>query len=224
MKAACTLLTAALVSNCVVGAAAAQTIKTKSYTYEWIHLKTAPLSQAKGFLFMEDVSKHHSRIEGRLTDGTTGERILDCSAEGQDFPESSNFDFDIVQVGPFAQQASGDVAANNFIELILDDCGGPQTLTLSCPYQGVPASQSSTHIAIDNKGTFGGTTRDPPATYIQRGHHDIIACDVVIDSVTYQMNGTLTHIRETRQGLSIEAPVARRLTWPGGWITVFDTP
>ena len=34
-----TLLTAALLSSCVVGAAAAQTTQTKSYTYEWIHLR-----------------------------------------------------------------------------------------------------------------------------------------------------------------------------------------
>ena len=172
---------------------------------------------------MEDVSNHHSRIEGRLTDGATGERILDCSTEGPDFPGFENFDFNIVQVGPFAQQASGDVAANGFIDLILENCGGPQTLTLTCPFRGVPAPQSSQHIAIDNKGTYGGTNRNPPKTYIQRGHHDIIVCDVVIDDVTYQMEGTLTHIKETRRGIGIESPDARRLTWPGSWIGVGDT-
>ncbi len=106
-----------------------------------------------------------------------GQVILDCN------PTTSNFgsNDDLVQVGPFAQQAHGDPAemfANPTVSFGPGStCFIPPatSLTIDCPYAGVPVTTAPGHHSFENKGTYhegtGPLNTPVPAknTFSQRG-------------------------------------------------------
>ena len=86
---------------------------TVKYVYEWIHVKPEPsppgIEDFVGALWMSDITSTtpgigpFSQIEGYIRQGN--DIILDC-----DLGIGRTPGHDIVQVGPFAQQATGDLA------------------------------------------------------------------------------------------------------------------
>jgi hypothetical protein len=126
-------------------------------------------------------------------------------------------DFNIVQVGSFAQQATGDAAP--ITPWLHSSCHiPPLSLTVNCPYQGLPAPQASHHVTLHHSGTYRGSANQL-SPYTQNGHHDVVVCDVVVDGAVYVFDGTLTHIKETRRGDVTPDP-----NWqePRGWLGIED--
>ncbi len=226
------LALAALLATAALTAASAeaQQVRTKSYVYEWIHLRPSALDGSLpvlGALFLEDISGHGSRLDIHLTDPTTGEPIFECTAVAPERnfapPEPFRHDYDIIQVGPFAQQATGDISANGFDTFLEFQCGQTLTsLTLNCPYQGVPVSRSLSHISFTHSGTSGAPQGIPATSFTQKGHHSPIQCNVVIDGVTYRhgrhpdplygdAGGALWHYRPRGGAPDVARPLARRL-------------
>ena len=148
----------------------AQQTQTRIYEYEWIHLRFnthLPGEDVIGWLFMEDVAGVRSRFQGSLRTPDGGQ-IFVCvgnTTEGITIPG----DADIVQVGPFAQQASGNIASA--LPTLQSTCPQLQSLTVSCPYQGVPAPQARGYTTFTHSGTYrdddgikGRTAYHPAAT------------------------------------------------------------
>jgi hypothetical protein len=191
-------------------------IQTKSYVYEWIHLRARVEEGLRGWLFIEDLQgtlTQPSHLQGFLKDIHTGEMIFDCSRDTDGF----GFHTDVIQVGPFAQQARGDIAP---IQQNLDNqCRlPPQSLTLDCPYQGVPAPQAAGHESFNHTGTYRNRVSGLPGSYSQVGQHGPTACTVVVNGIPYGFEGHLTRIKETRRGQDVSA----NPTWiiPRGWVSI----
>jgi hypothetical protein len=127
------------------------------------------------------------------------------------------FDADLIQVGPFAQQARGNVSP--LLDQLEHFClVPPQSLTLDCPYQGVPAPQAAGHETFNHTGTYRGRVGGLPGSYSQVGQHGPTACTVLVNEIAYGFEGHLTRIKETRRGQDVSA----NITWfiPRGWIGI----
>jgi hypothetical protein len=207
-----------LLAGCALTTPAlAQTTQTKSYIYEWVHLRAGVEEGLRGWLFIEDLQgtlTQPSHLQGFLKDIHTGEMIFDCSGDA----DGLGFDnLDVIQVGPFAQQARGDIAPMQ--QNLDNDCLLPPiSLTLDCPYQGIPAPQAAGHEAFNHTGTYRGRVGGLPGSYSQVGQHGPTACTVVVNDIPYGFEGQLTRIKETRRGQDVSA----NPTWiiPRGWISI----
>jgi hypothetical protein len=114
---------------------------TKTYVYEWMHLR--PVFQpdgpfTRGALFLEDIhqtSPVDNSAPGSIpgTNGRSvlkghiehdGQVIMQSSARGPEagFPQPTDGDYDIIQIGPFAQQAKGDISNNGFDGFVSEQC------------------------------------------------------------------------------------------------------
>jgi hypothetical protein len=95
----------------------------------------------------------------------------------------------------------------------------PDILTVSCPYQGLPAAKAPDHVAFRHSGTYRGAANQRPSSYSQNGHRDSTVCDVLVDGAVYAFDGSLTHIKETRGG-----DTAPSVVWqePSGWLGIED--
>jgi hypothetical protein len=126
---------------------------TKTYDVERIHIQITGDITGQGWLFMEDVKGVRSTMQLVLLDGE-GPIVYNCHVF------ASGRDFNIVNVGPFAQQAtgkttvaflsSGGVCVGNRLRL------GASALKVSCPFAGVPAPESFNHVTINQSGTYRG--------------------------------------------------------------------
>jgi hypothetical protein len=216
------LALALLASAAWASAAYGQTTPTvtRSYTYEWIHvrisLREPDQEPFQGLLLTEDVSGtqgaqtrflgylHGTPIEGG-DQQPVFHNIFDCTgpANGANSPNDGRVprNANIVQVGPFAQQATGDITP------ILGDLDimctlPPDSLTINCPFQGVQAPQAPDYVTFTHSGTF----RTPAnlgslsGSYSQNGRNGLASCVVVVNGVTYVADGTMTNMMETRRG------------------------
>ena len=215
-----TLAAAALALALVMPSLAQQT-QTRTYDYEWIHLRfntQLPGADVIGWLFMEDVAGVRSRFQGSLRTPDGGQ-IFVCvgnTAEGITIPG----DADIVQVGPFAQQASGDIASA--LPTLESTCPQLQSLTVSCPYQGVPAPQARGYTTFAHSGTYRDDDGLTGSYSISSGRHGPVLCDVAVNGVHQgQYSGWLTRFQETRQGESV-APVPLWWQEPLRWAPIAD--
>jgi hypothetical protein len=203
---------------------------TVKYIYEWVHVRVGGrLGQGQpfaGVLFMGDVTSttgngtNESILDGYIHNAKTGEVILDCNlAIGRQFAND-----DIVQVGPFAQEAHGD--ASRLLESP-DATFGPgarclvppanKDLTIDCEFQGQQISTAPGHHTFTHSGTFNQIGKN---SFTQRGQHGPTQCTLVIDGVEYETHGFLTRINETRIGLFLSpTPMWQE---PRGWLMPAD--
>jgi hypothetical protein len=162
----------------------------------------------QGWLSMTDISGVGSRIELLVLDEATGARIYDCSqsAPGQrdDLPPG---DFDIVQIGKFAQQGTaavlpGPPERDDFIDFMHAFCMGPNpnTLTVTCPFQGQQIDTAPNHVTVKHTGTFRSGPNQQLTTFEVTGHKDAAVCEVVIDGVAYEAGGTLVRLTDKQVG------------------------
>ena len=241
------LALALLASAAWASAAYGQTTPTvtRSYTYEWIHvritLREPENDPFNGLLFMEDVSGAQgaqSRFLGylrgevipSLPEGQGNpviETVFDCSGPhngvGRPTDGKISRNANIVQVGPFAQEAAGDIAG------ILGDLDAqctlpPDSLTISCPFGGVPAPQAPGYYTFRHDGTYRTdvSTGALPGSYSQQGRHGRAFCIVTINGTAYVAEGTLTRMTETRRGPA--GAVAPEPNWqePTRWFSIED--
>jgi hypothetical protein len=125
---------------------------------------------------------------------------VDDAVEGITIPGDAN----IVQVGPFAQQASGDIIVSAFPAL-QSTCRGLESLTVTCPYRGVPAPQATGYSTFTHSGTYRDDDGLAGSYSISSGRHGPILCEVEVNGVFQgQFAGWLTRFRETRRGQSVE--------------------
>ena len=103
--------------------------------------------------------------------GTIG--LFACS--GPVIPENVN----IVQVGPFAQQATADVAPGG--PLLDPFCSIPQIFTLDCPYRGVPITRAVGHDSFSFSGTYRATGQRGP-----------IVCEVQLNDMVFTVAAWIT--------------------------------
>jgi hypothetical protein len=214
-----TLAAAALALALVMPSLAQQ--QTRTYDYEWIHLRFnthLPGADVVGWLFMEDVAGVRSRFQGSLRTPDAGQ-IFVCvgnTAEGIPLPG----DADIVQVGPFAQQGSGNIASA--LPTLQSTCPQLQSLTVSCPYQGVPAPQARGYTTFTHSGTYRDDDGITGSYSISSGHHGPIQCEVEVNGVHQgQFSGWLARFQETRRGESV-APVPLWWQEPLRWTPLAD--
>ena len=209
-----------------------QPIQTATYTYEMMHLRMenqagGSLPRFKGVLSLVDITAGppfigSSRINALIKETNTGETVLDCQLG------LSGNDHDIVQVGPFAQQAHGDIES-----ILLDpeaqfgeatNCFIPPAinLTVDCPFAGVRAPKAPHHYSFTHSGTYVGTSSaEAGNTFSQRGEHGPIHCDIIMDGEELGgAVGHLTFIRENRRGVFI--PPEPMWKEPRQWLTVPD--
>lgn len=191
-----------------------QTKQTRTWTHEWAKIAGTSFPQAgdalQGEVFLHDVGKVTSRMSGYLMNVATGAFLMDCRTSvgnALDAPLADHFDVNIVQVGPFAQQASGDVTGllpwlnGNGIK------GGcaipPASLIISCPYRGAPIATAPDHITFNHSGTFRGWVaghENVASTYSIRGHRDYVFCDVFINGIHVPMEGAIGRASEVLRG------------------------
>lgn len=150
--------------------------ETASYIYEWVHLRVGLLvgggAGRQGVLFLGDTTAatpgraSSSTINGYVTNNS-GEVVLDCAVG----VGGGNLNLDIVQVGPFAQEAHGDVA--ELLEVTDGECEHKPlgSLTLNCPFQGIPARdpRANGHSTFTHSGTVNRTPHRE--TFSQQGRH-----------------------------------------------------
>jgi hypothetical protein len=205
--------------NAPVGAQTPPPVQTKSYVYEQIHLRLENAGGHQlitGALFMEDVTNRHSQMELSVRNHATGALLYACSSGS--LRNGRNDGDNIVQVGPFAQEAQAD--ATGLLALRFNDCArAPTSLIVHCPFQGIRAPQAPNYVTFTHSGTY----RDGPfpGSYSQQGRHGPTRCAVSIDGIAYNGIGTLTHIKETRRGQAVDP----NLRWrdPHRWLRVEDT-
>jgi hypothetical protein len=197
---------ALLIGAALATPAEAQTVRAKTFVRERILLgfsRFTDQGEIEGYLSMMDLSGIGSHIDIFLRDAVTKEPIYDCAqdAPGQrdDLPPQ---DFNIVQVGPFAQQATaavlpGSPDTDDFIDFMHSFCTGPNpnNLTVSCPYQGLPIGEAPHHVTVRHTGTYRGSSNQL-IKFDVSGHKDLDACEVVIDGVAYAADGMLLRLTE----------------------------
>jgi hypothetical protein len=172
--------------------------QTKTYNVERIHidLNDAELT-GRGWVFMEDVGGVRSSFELVLLDGE-GPIVYKCLVAASPTPAR---DFNIVNVGPFAQQATANIAP--LAPFLPTRCGNPPspaTLTVNCAYQGVPAPQARDHVTINHAGTYRGTN-GVASSYKITGHRDMVGiCDVTINGTHIQGAAILTRLSSAHTG------------------------
>jgi hypothetical protein len=115
----------------------AQTVRTKSFVHEQIHLRLSGFQSVEGWLHMEDIGGVGSVFEILVFNVETRAVLFSCRTSAPiDVPPSEFRDFDIVQVGQFAQQATADAEPiMDFIQGFYNRDISPVSLTLTCPFQ-----------------------------------------------------------------------------------------
>jgi hypothetical protein len=204
----------------------AQTVRTKTFDREMMHLRFSTFAEqpVTGWLFLGDVKGDHSRIELLLEEknpntGEIGAHIYDCEITAPQ--ESTPRDFNIVQVGPFAQQGAAAVTQGSR-EFMLSFCDfglTPNTLTVDCPFQGLPIGTAPRHVTIRQTGTYRASGNQQQTTYDISGHRDVVVCEVVIDGVSYEADGFLTRLADKRVGNPSSDEFYRD---PVGWLNLGD--
>lgn len=206
--------------------ATAQGTQTATHEYEWIHVRVGDNQVGHlGSLFMGDITtkdvrsnSFSSQLQGVIRRSPNGEVILDCQLDVGG-PDRDN----IVQVGPFAQEAIGD-AANLLANPFATNCVVfPESLTISCPFQGARVNVAPMHETFTHSGTINVT---PPnrESFSQQGRRGPTRCDMFINGEFFQAEGHLTRITETRRGVT-GAGLAPIPVWeePTRWLRVEDT-
>jgi hypothetical protein len=191
---------------------------TKTYDVERLHISISgfgeQLDSGKGWLFMEDVSGVRSTIEMDLiTD--LGTVLFPCTIRTDG---SKN----IVNVGPFAQQATGSLASVPVAERT--NCTQITSLTVNCAYEGVQAKDAPNHIAVTgNKGTYRSGT-GVPSSYSITGHRDEVAsCEVTFNGQLFsEQRAILTRLRSSHTSTEAAPPYVDFWRDPTGWIMVDD--
>jgi hypothetical protein len=208
---------------------------TRSYTYEWVHLRfafrDADGAPFHGLLLMEDVQGVQSRFVGYLrghehpdNGSTVVVEVFDCAGrtDGLSLPTDGLItrDANIVQVGPFAQQAAGDASP------ILDELDtlcriAPASVTIDCPFAGIPAPQAPGHVTFSHSGTYRtDANTNLPGSYSQTGRHGPAFCRVHVNGTLYIADAFLTRMKETRRGQDVTPdPVWQE---PRGWFLMED--
>jgi hypothetical protein len=218
---------ALLIGVALTTPAAAQTVRTKTYDIEMMHLRVSGFqSPVEGWLFMIDVKGQRSRMELAFFDTQTGAAHYLCSVSGPDgVIARTPGDYDIVQVGKFAQQATaavlpGSLNTVEFSDFVHSFCTGPnpKSLTVS-PYEGVTAPEALQHVTINHTGTYRSSVNGQSSTYTQKGHRDSVLCDILIDGVPYEGHATLTRLTSTHVGQPNLVMFSRD---PSGWVSVGD--
>jgi hypothetical protein len=208
----------------LAASAEAQTTKTFVHEQMFLTFSTFQGQNVAGWLFMEDVSLSHSQMRLFLYNTVNGSVLYDCHAVAPDgLNDLQQRDRNIVSVGTFAQQGTADINArpagirNHFIAFVNDRCvlPRPSTLTVSCPYQGLPITTAPNHIQFKHTGSsnLGGAT-----TYEMTGHRDHGACTITVDGVPYAGVGTLIRMTDKRVGGNLEP----NLFWhdPAGYVGI----
>ena len=219
---------------------------TARYDYEWVHLNMGDGSDAPGSstdlvgaVFLGDTTTSTPRtgsnelvLRALIRNVNTDEVILDCNLSFNIIVDGASDNSNIVEVGPFAQEAHGNAA--NFLddakELIdqslLNPCishrdtGVPDSLTVDCEFQGLQIFEAPDHHTFTTSGRYVGDSREEPGTFSQKVQHGPIRCLLEIDGVEYETHGHLTRMQETRRGIN----VAPRPPWeePHDWISPAD--
>jgi hypothetical protein len=190
---------------------------TKTYDVERIHIDIVDGEfNGKALLFLEDVSGVRSSIELLMVALVNNERVVtvhDCQARS---PATPARDFNIVQVGPFAQQATANTTP--MASTIASQCG-PIGVTVSCPYEGVPAPQARNHVTVNHAGTYKGAN-GVASSYKITGHRDVVGiCDVTINGGTLDGTATLTRLSQSHTGDTRFVDFYRD---PAGWLNLRD--
>ena len=171
-------------------------VQTRTYDYEWLYFELQQgitnNDELDGQLFLEDVSSSvdaRSRVEGQIfisnVEQTVG--LFHC--------HNTTDNVDILQVGPFAQQASADVTPATGGLL----CSTPQVFTFDCPYRGVPITRAVGHDSFSFSGTYKATGRRGP-----------IVCEVQLNDMVFTVAAWITRVKETRRGTDVSP---RPLWW-----------
>ena len=161
-----------------VGAQVAPQPRTQTFTIEGVVLQVSGGNNETGSLLLMDFHGRFSALKGHIRNTSTGAIRFQCTSASSngtapvDVPPGERRDFDVVQVGPFAQQATGDIEP---IAGAVQECGGdpPQTLSVVCPYQGVPAPKAPHHISFRHSGNYVGAN-GLPSSYLQVGDQDLV--------------------------------------------------
>ena len=78
--------------------------QTKTYVYEFIHLRARVEEGLRGWLFLEDVQgQGFSHVQGFLKDIHPGDMIFDCSRDTNGLGDN----VDVIQVGPSRSKRAG---------------------------------------------------------------------------------------------------------------------
>jgi hypothetical protein len=152
---------------------------TKTYDVERIWIRIIGEFNGNGWVFLEDVLGVRSTVQVVLI-SDEGEIRYRCHAFGPH--EGPPRDFNLANVGPFAQQGTG--ATNNAFAFFLRfGCGTQVTgVTVSCPFAGVRAPEAIDHETVDQSGTYR-TTNDLISSYKITGHRDRPDfCEITITS------------------------------------------
>ena len=214
-------LAAAALALVLVAPSLAQQTPTRIYDYEWIHLRFnthLPGADVIGWLFMEDVAGVRSRFQGSLRTRTKARSSSASATQPRVSPSQETRTS--CKSGPFAQQASGNIAAA--LPTLQSTCPQLQSLTVSCPYQGVPAPQAKGYSSFTHSGTYRDDDGLEGSYSISSGRHGPILCDVAVNGVHQgQFSGWLTRFQETRHGESV-APVPLWWQEPLRWAPFAD--
>jgi hypothetical protein len=192
---------------------------TKTYNVERLHISISgfgeQLDSGRGWLFMEDVSGVRSTVRMVLiTD--LGTVLFPCIIQTAG---SKN----IVNVGPFAQRATGSLASVPAAARL--NCRQITSLTVNCAYEGVPAPESRSHIIVTgHKGTYRSPQTDAPSSYSITGHRDEVTfCDVTINgSLFREQHAILTRLRSSHTSTEAAPPYVDFWRDPTGWINTDD--
>jgi hypothetical protein len=178
-------------------------VQTRTYDYEWLYLE---LPQAgddtldfDGRLFLEDVNgpaAARSTVSGEISFNTGEGDVHLISCFLVTLPN-----LNLIQVGPFAQQATGDL--DPAIPALEASCVlPPEILTLTCPYRGVPVTQAPGHDTFAFSGTYR-TGAGLGGTYKATGQRGPILCEMTVANGTATVAAWITRVKETRRGADV---------------------
>jgi hypothetical protein len=189
---------------------------TKTYDVERIFLRITGEFFGEGWVFMEDVKGLQSQIGIVLVDQ---EGIIDFNCHGFAPFTQPPRDFNVVNVGPFAQQASGSLPSA-FAPFLRCGLQTPITsLEVSCPFGGIPAPQSLDHGTVNHAGTYKGEN-GVASSYKITGHRDRAGlCDVIINGGAFEAFGTLNRFSQAHTGDTRFVDFYRD---PTGWLNLRD--
>ncbi len=207
-------LAALLVSTSIAGSALAQAVQTRTYDYEWLYFELPRFEgdTLAGKLFLEDVSS---------TGGVNARSVVDAEIFGEQ-PGTTRHDFfickttipggeNIVQIGPFAQQATaefllpeGDPACFTPPPL-----PAPQTLEIDCPFRGLQINQAPGHDTFRFTGKYR-TPEGRSGSYTATGQRGPIVCNFMLITPSgttvalgFDVVGWIARVKETRTGTDV---------------------
>jgi hypothetical protein len=198
---------------------------TKTYDVERIHIQISGDIAGRGWLFMEDVKGVRSSLQLVLLDGE-GTIVYGCHVF------RTGRDFNIVNVGPFAQQATAATSTAFMGRGSAAPCGTKVTsVTVSCPFAGIPAPESLNQVTINQSGTYRGA-EGTASSYKITGRRDVPAlCTINVTTQTVSP-GTIETEVETFEGVATLTRLSSAHTgdtsfvdfWrdPFGWLDLRD--